>query len=66
MDFNCLPLMRVSKVARRRWRRKAVFKVTEILLNSIDVYDSEHIGNEGGEACEGAAMYNGESLRSKE
>lgn len=47
---------RAPKVTRRQWRRRAVFKVKEILLNSIDVYDSERIGNEGGEG----AMYDGE------
>ena len=48
---------RAPKVTQRQWRRRAVFKVKEILLNSIDVYDSERIGNEGGE---GVAMYDGE------
>lgn len=40
-----------------------MFKVKEILLNSIDVYDSERIRNEGGE---GEAMYDGERLSKME
>ena len=43
----------------QRWRRRAVFKVKENFLISIDMQDSEHIETEGDE---GAAMNKGESL----
>ena len=40
-----------------------MFKVKEKLLNSINMYGSERIGNEGGG---GAAMYDGERLSKME
>jgi len=46
-------------VMQQRWRRRAVFKVKEKFLISIDMQDSEHIETEGDE---GAAMNKGESL----
>jgi hypothetical protein len=51
-----------DRPARQRWQKEAVSKMKGILLNRIQVRDSERVDDEGEE---GAATFDGKSLKQK-